>query len=81
MTTLSAKVVDGAHLELSQPVSFPAGTNLRVYIEDEADKTYAQRLEEYYATAGEAALAEEREMAEVLGRGDAPLPREEDPWW
>ena len=81
MKTLTAVVSDSKRLELSEDLSIPAGTRIRIRIEeDEGVADYAAQLVDYYRHATEEALQEECALAKELSAADAPLV-EEDAWW
>ena len=63
MKTLTAVVSDSKRLELSEDLSIPAGTRIRIRIEeDEGVEDYAAQLMDYYRHATEEALQEERAL-------------------
>lgn len=81
MKTMTAIVADSKRLELSEDVAIPAGTRVRIRIEEvEAPDDYGVRLTRYYQNSTDEALEEERSLAEQLSAGDASLAAEE-PWW
>jgi len=81
MKTLTAIVSDSKRLELCEDLSIPAGTRIRIRIEeDEGVEDYAAQLVDYYRHATEEVLQEERALAKELSAADASLV-EEDAWW
>ena len=81
MKTLTAIVSDSKRLDLCEALSIPAGTRVRIRIEeDEGVEDYAAQLVDYYRHATEEALQEERALAKELSAADASLV-EEDAWW
>ena len=74
MRTMTAIVADSKRLELTEDVSIPAGTRVRIQIEeDEAVDDYAARLARYYEDCTEEALEEERALAERPETANDPL--------
>lgn len=72
MKTMTAIVAGSKQLELSEDVAIPAGTRVRINIEEvEAADDYAVRLVNHYQNSTDEALEEERALAERLSAGDA----------
>ena len=68
MKTLTAVVCDSKRLELSEDLSIPAGTRIRIRIEeDEGVEDYGARLVDYYRHATEEVLQEERTLLSEEG--------------